>query len=426
MSDFLIDFGPDRKFSSNIAQKALLFYEDMDVIHHSTGNFDLVVTRADDLYIWGTYESAQDGILVALCGRIALEKPDWELSKRADGEGGLACKHIYSKYHSNGVQGLKNLNGNYVVVLYDPSNSSTFIVTDRCGMVPAFYHNNFSKFPVLSSHPDLLSRITNESEKIDFVSVAEFISTGKVSPPFTYYQNIKSLDFATITQIKIDNQTPSIASTAAYFSYDYKDKQIDNEYIIAEKLASSFKSAVSKRTLPLFGKSAIALSGGLDSRAYVAAVNDKSKLKSFCFFDEENLEFKISQELAREFKINLVPLKRPFDYYGENAGKGARIYGGMGNIVNNHFIGFRKSFKEHGFQNIITGFYCDYFFKGLAQNVSKNKLTRRETLSPFTYSYYRPCFWLESKYKKHVASRLQNYYPDALASSNDAIARLLI
>ena len=367
MSDFLIDFGPDRTISLNIARKALLFYEDMDVIHHSNSSFSLVVTRADDLDIWGSYESAIDGILVALCGRIALEKSDWELSKRVDGKGGLACKHIYSKYLLNGVQGFEPLNGNYVVILHDPSISSTFIVTDRCGMVPAFYHDNFSNFPVISSHPDLLGRITNESENIDFISVAEFISTGKVSPPFTYYQNIKSLDYATITQIKIDDQTPSIASSTVYFSFDYKDKQINDEHIIAEKLAASFKSALSKRTLPLFGKSAIALSGGLDSRAYVAAINDKSQLNTFCFFDEENLEYKISQKLSREFKVNLVPLKRPFDYYGENASKGVRIYGGMGNIVNNHFIGFREFFKEYGFQNIITGFYCDYFFKRLIE-----------------------------------------------------------
>lgn len=148
----------------------------------------IVITVMDHPELWSPFK--KDGIITCSAGRIALEEKEWEDSKKETGIGGLACKYIYKKYKEHGIAGLERLNGGYVVLLYDVELQKLFICVDRCGMYPCFRTQNEKRFPFFSSHPDILAKMCNISNNLDNTSIAEFLMTGKVSFPYTYYKSI--------------------------------------------------------------------------------------------------------------------------------------------------------------------------------------------------------------------------------------------
>jgi len=375
--------------------------------------FSLVVSSADDKELWGSYVSPDKALLVALCGRIALDRREWDVARKMEGEGGLACKFISQCYSDSGIAGIESLSGNFAIILFDSSARTLFVVTDRWGLFPAFRFCNSGK-AVYGSHPDAVADTAGEGRDWDLTSFAEFILTGRLSAPFTYYRNIEALPVASTSVFSFDDHRLIATRTHTYFQFQPQPQKPEKTEELAEDFAASFQEAVGKRTLPFLGKSAIALSGGLDSRTILCAAPKHENLITFSFFEEENREFRIARSIAREAGAEFVPLQRSFDYYGENAVLGARISAGMGCLASNHFLGFRSKLKELGVQNLLTGCYCDYLFKGLGLNKKVNRLTTREAVNSFDFSFYFGHFTSRTKLATDVQERLEAAFPPEL------------
>ena len=129
---------------------------------------------------------ADDGSIVAVAGRPVFDEADWD-EARITGSGGLAGEIIHRRYRETGVAALAGLNGNCLVVAYDAPRQLVHLVTDRCGVFPAFQADTHDG-PVYCSHPDVLADTANVLHPFDEVSLAEFILSGTVTPPFSYYQ----------------------------------------------------------------------------------------------------------------------------------------------------------------------------------------------------------------------------------------------
>ena len=426
MSDFFIDFREKTNRNLSKAVYLMKYFEKITVKVFDYERFTVLLSRADDWNIWGPYEATNKKVFVALCGRIALESEEWEKTSHIEGEGGLACKAIYSMYKKDGVDTLKNLNGNYVVLVYDANIQKFYIVTDRCGMLLCFKAETGSGDMVLCSHQDILAEVTEASGNWDFTSFAEFLITGKVSFPHTYYHKIKALDYGSIHDINLSSPHAIYESSKKYFDFNFKIDNHVSEQDLAQELAESFKKAVNRRTLPIFGQTAISLSGGLDSRTILCSAKTRDGIKAFCFYDEENLEYRIAKDIAKEAHVELVPLKREFDYYGDNAEMGTKISGGMGDFGSNHYLGFRSSLQNLGAENIIAGFYCDYLFKGLVLDKKIATLSRNEVLSDFQYESYMRHYWFNTPYADYVQERLDRLFPEDLRKDKSEIACLRI
>ena len=132
----------------------------------------------------------------------------------------------------------------------------------------------------------------------DMTSLSEFVMSGNVSFPYTYYSVIRSLQPGTIFTYRLNEQGDISTSSVRYFEFVFEPDTASSLDRIAEELALAIESSVRKRTLPIFGKSAVALSGGLDSRTLLGAIKDRSNVVAFTFFDEENYEFRIAQKIA--------------------------------------------------------------------------------------------------------------------------------
>lgn len=414
MGDFLLDVRPRAERALDHALEFLKFFPDMRGERYEQPEFGLVSSSPDNPGIWGSFHSPDQALFVGLCGRIALESKLWGEADRVEGRGGLACKHIARAYREGGIQAVEGLSGNFVILLHDRAARKLFLTTDRWGMVPAFRCQTRTGRLLYGSHPDAVADAAGESRNWDLTSFAEFVLAGRLSAPFTYYERIKALPVASTTTLSFAEEGRIIEESRVYFRFDQQPQTERHFDELTEQFAAAFRNAVSKRTLPELGRSAVALSGGLDSRTVLSAAANAKALLTFSCYDSENREFRIARSIAHEAGAEFVPLKRDSDYYGDHALLGTRISAGMGCIASNHFLGVRTPLKDLGVENLLTGCYCDYLFKGLAVNRRWNRLTTREHLGPFSFSYYSAHFTSDTALAGAVRQRLEQLFPSDL------------
>jgi asparagine synthase (glutamine-hydrolysing) len=417
MSDFLLDFRSvdQRREAAHQAASLLKFCHDTRVETVENDSFTLVLTRVDELGLWGPYEyrSDQGNLLITLAGRIALDERQWDAARKITGPGGLACKAIFQMYRQGGVNSLGALNGNFLVLIHDQPAGKFFLVTDRCGMYLAYGRDRLDRSLVFCSHPDVLASVLGESQAWDKVSLAEFLMTSRLTFPYTYYQNIRGIEPGFIYTINLQHGAAAYESKRRYFDFNFKIEPQITEWNLAEELASAFKNAVRRRTLPLLGRVGVALSGGLDSRAVLSAAGHDDHIQAFCLFDEPNAEYRVAKAIADACGVKLIPVKRDFEYYGNSAELGVRISGGTGCITCNHFLGIRNRLKELGIQSLLTGCYCDYLLKGLALNTAERMVSRTRRLAGFQFEFYDPFSRIAHPYREEVAARLAALFPEA-------------
>jgi asparagine synthase (glutamine-hydrolysing) len=416
VSDFLLDFRDleTRRLSASKARSLLQFCDDTQVIAFETPAFSLVLARVDDLELWGPYDrSAAGDLLVALAGWVAFEPRQWDEARMAAGKGGLACKAIAEAYRRNGVGALEALNGNFAAIVYDPRESLLHLITDRCGMFLAYTSAGEEKRVVYGSHPDVLASVLGESQNWDTTSLAEFLMTSRLTFPYTYYRNIRGLEPGHIRSFSLKSSPVKVQSNRRYFEFGFQVDPKVGEWELAEELSSAWKRAVTKRTLPSLGTTGVALSGGLDSRALLAAAGTGEHLRAFTLFDEENAEFRIARSIAEACGVRMLPIRRDPEFYGNSAELGVRISGGTGAVSCNHMLGARTQLREFGIQSILTGCYCDYLLKGLALNTVENKLTGTQRLAGFRFPFYDRHSEIEPSCQEKVQARLQAFFPES-------------
>lgn len=422
MSDFLLDLRDVKQRDPASAVVSLRFFPDLSVHRFERGAFALVLTRSDSPELWAPFESEDQRLLVALAGRVAWDGPQWETAQRMPERGGLACKAIARLYEEGGEDALTRLNGNFALLLHDAPAGKLFLCTDRWGMLPCFRHESGR---VYASHPDALASATGEHNDWDAVSQTEFVMCGRVSAPHTYYRRIKALPPARILTMDLADLSKP-AGERVYFQARFEPDRKASIEELAEALGQTFRRAVARRTYPFLGRTAVALSGGLDSRALLSWCSDVDPCVAFCAVDHENQESTIARQVSESLGVPFVLLQRSADFYGENAELGVRISGGMGSIANNHFLGFRDWMRHAGIANLLTGCYCDYLFKGLVLDKRISRLTGRQSLGAFRQEHYFRYVPVKSRYAGEVMDRQKALISPVLRADSSDEGRLEI
>jgi len=421
MGDIFLDCREAGVRGGAAAAEFLRFCPDLVVTRFDEPEFSLVHTSADEVGVWGPAWSADRSVLVVSTGRIALDAPEWAAARQLPGDGGLACRHVLSVYREGGVEAVGRLDGHFTMVIFDRGTKSLHVVTDRWGLAPCFEHEA-DGVPVFSSHPDALADATGEAAALDTTSLAEFVLTARVSAPFCHYARLRSLPVATVRTIEFHDGMAQRKPAWNYYQFRYDPRPPDELEAVAEELAEALKAAASRRTLPLFGKAAVALSGGLDSRTLLCATGRPGEVVAFCCHDVENDEFQIAREIAAAAGAEFVPLRRSPEYYAETAALGVRISGGLGSLASNHFLGFRDTLRSLGTGSLLTGCYWDYLFKGLGYNKRVNKWTTMESPGDFDFSFYARHGRFTTPLAGRVRERLEAQFPPDLREDRSEAA----
>jgi asparagine synthetase B (glutamine-hydrolysing) len=162
---------------------------------------------------------------------------------------------------------LSKIDGCFTAILYDKNEVK--LISDRYGMKPLYIWNNEDSFAWVSEVKALLALECFKPE-INTKAIKCFMDLGHLLGDITWFKDVKMINAASIITYSLKQR--ELLEENRYWKWsDIKPQTLSlNEAAI--KLSSLLQNAVQKRA-KIGEKIGVSLSGGLDSRSVLAAVN---------------------------------------------------------------------------------------------------------------------------------------------------------
>lgn len=203
------------------------------------------------------------------------------------------CLHAYEEYGKKFVKRL-NLNGAFILIICDLRRKELVIINDRYGSRPLHYININHRLLFASEAKAILQDGALKKELND-EAVADYFSFGEIYGNKTFFKGIEVLPPASI--FIYDGQSISIER---YWDFNYEPDYRVSEDEWADQVVKAFREAVKIQTKDNL-RYGIALSGGLDSRSVLGAIDKERRegLITFTFGLPGCDEAKIAEVISR-------------------------------------------------------------------------------------------------------------------------------
>lgn len=326
----------------------------------------------DDPNLFGPAWDTASGVRVFTSGRISWSGADWSRAERlSQYQGGLSNSLILEQYLNNGISGVERHNGPALLLIWDPRVQELHLLTDHFGYHPAFIYcpENTEKC-IISTFPDAIAHDAETIVTPDYVSMVEFLRAWRITPPHTYYQEIK---YAGAASHRVWNLATGKSYHQCYWK-PFEDEPFSTLAEATEHLTAAIRESIQIRTLPHLGPIVSYTSGGMDSRAVLFSSTDKDSLIGLNLFEKPNKESEIARQLCEAAGVHYEGFSRDDDYYPRWMSQGAAISGGMWSLEDNHFLGTREFVKSLSAKTVITACTSDWLFKGYGLEKRYQKL----------------------------------------------------
>ena len=207
-------------------------------------------------------------------------------------------------YNDGELYRLKEINGSFIIAIYDTLKEKLTIVNDRHGLIKLYYYCDDNLFCFAPKIKPLLSLVSNK--KLRKESIVDFFLFGYLLGDNTFFRQIMQLHSGSILEISNGNM-----KLIRYWDYEYAEiPETKSREELINELSTLWQNAVERRT-KLDNEIIIPLSGGLDSRAILAATLKcipKENIMTFTFGEKDSFDFEIGQIVARNVGVRNVPL----------------------------------------------------------------------------------------------------------------------
>lgn len=175
-------------------------------------------------------------------------------------------------YERQGLSGLPELEGAFALASADEARGRFILATDAVGNCPIYWKADPSGFVFASDVSAVLHAFAGSS-RLDLQAVAEYLTLGQVMGSRTLANDVRLLEPGTVLEY---DTTSGTVTTTAYVKLDewFGPKAADRHQYM-EAVESTFAAAVD-RALSGSASIGLSLSGGLDSRAILSAVNGRA------------------------------------------------------------------------------------------------------------------------------------------------------
>ena len=428
MAGLYVTLGRPDHARMDAAAARLTFFEETAVISCVEG-FSFAWVGHDDPALFGPALDPATGVRVVTCGRVSWEEADW---KRAENllqfEGGLSNRLQLERYLATGPAALERHNGPAALLLWDPRSKVVHLWTDHFGYHPVFlYQPESIEQAIIATFPDVIADDRLAHVTPDETSMAEFLSAWRITPPNTYYREIKHAGAAMHCTWEMPRRT---FSKKRYW-VPFQEERFPDIESAAEELAFAVREAVRIRTLPRLAPVVCYTSGGMDSRAVLFAAANPADVIGLNLYDVPNKESAISKRLCDTAGVRYVGFARDDDYYPRWLREGARLSGGMWSTEDNHFLGTRALVRELGARTVITACTTDWVFKGYGLEKTHARMFGRNLpINVFTHERINGFLpniphAVPDEFRSAVAARLEEHFggtPTHLKSDADWLA----
>jgi asparagine synthase (glutamine-hydrolysing) len=244
------------------------------------------------------------------------------------------CLRIHDTY---GEAGFARLNGSFCFALYDPRTRECLLVSDKLGSRPLFYGLDDQQALHFGTQVSCVLQAPGVSRALEASAVLEFCANQRVFGDKTYHKGVKALPPASCLRFREGR-----VEVAPYWTLRYRPEQgsIDE---FADQLATTVRRAIG-RIAARSGRIGILLSGGLDARMLVAAVDTNAVC--YTFGDYENFETSVARRVAEAKGLTFRFLRRPADQYADMVDPSVEIGSGMHPFNHAHTLGLLDGIRQ--------------------------------------------------------------------------------
>jgi asparagine synthase (glutamine-hydrolysing) len=222
---------------------------------------------------------------------IELKKRGHKFNIENDAE---FCLHSYEEY---GKDFVKQLNGSFVLLIYDLKKKKVLIANDRFGFRVHYYAINNNSLLFAPEAKAILQDKTFKKELSD-EATAEYFAFGEFWGIKTLFKGINILTPASILTYDGNNLT-----VEKYWEFKYVPDYAKSENEFVNELVEAFKNAIDIRMRDNLRYGAT-LSGGLDSRSVLATMSLKRKdVAAFTHGAVDCDEAKIAKQVTEKLGV---------------------------------------------------------------------------------------------------------------------------
>lgn len=369
MSDFI--FTKTKQVPGRLAKELQTIYhvDPPDVIEYHGDWGSIAVTKN----IYNGFQSYENDnhICIVIGGPVLCFQNNKFITGNENVEG---TTYIYNRWLMNLIQWDEDISGPFVFLVINKTTKDINCVTDLMSFIPVFIYQDKTD-AMLSTHVDVLARISGQQRKLDFISQVDFILHGLVTYPYTFYKNIRQIAPASIHTLK--------AGSYIFKHYSYwlpsENQQFRSINETANYLRNSLQNYVNSITEEM---SIIAqfLSGGEDSRTLSALLPQKSQRDAYIFLDNMNREGKLANKTANAYGAKFILATRSVTHYIDILPACADLVGSGVQFHHVHTFGFHKICKLYEYSAVFGGFMSDTLLKGL--KIKKIPFTNRFNFLP--------------------------------------------
>lgn len=233
---------------------------------------------AGDVHVWLDGEIVNHDELAADAGVVAESDPAL----------------LAALYAGEGLSFLRRIDGYYTAVIYDAARGLVHLAADRYGFRHVYWTERGGRF-AWASELKALADVPDMDIVIDPDAVEEFLRVGQFLNDRTWFSGVELIPQG---EVVTWNAADATVTKTPYWSYDeVKQKEPAGEEELLVEWERLFRRAVERRCRS--GRIGSLLSGGLDSRAVVAAIPpDVSPLHLLTFGKSGSDDVEIARRVA--------------------------------------------------------------------------------------------------------------------------------
>ncbi len=214
-----------------------------------------------------------------------------------------ALQVLYNAYIGQTFkEDLKQVNGFFAAIIYDRQKAKLHLITDRYGL-RHLYYTYIGRIFIFASEQNAILKHPSVNYSINPSAPKNFLDNGYLLRNESWFEDINLVPSGSIVTwdlntgainiekyVDITNITPIVRN--------------DDIYDLVDELGEKFVTAVN-RQVHHGERIGIGLSGGLDSRALLAAVDELGiKASTYTFGNKDSEEIRIARKLAAKININ--------------------------------------------------------------------------------------------------------------------------
>ena len=263
---------------------------------------------------------------------------------------------------------LTDFTGNFFIVLHDPLKESLYLFTDFGNSYHPYYylsHNN-EKFHLNLRIESLYQNIDDKNKpRVDYVSIIDYMLNRSITYPFTFYEEIKEIPFASTITINYSSSKIHFDQKPYWQPSCRNDEVCSDQKYLSEKLNNSIISSISERLSGL-KDIGIFLSGGIDSRVIAEVISQNYRdlnVRCFTIYDSYNYEVEIASSVCDKLGFEHIPLLRNEEYFPSLIKSTHDLEGGHCHFEWASYLGFNTIVNNHNLDAVFGGYMSDSLLK---------------------------------------------------------------